>query len=93
MRTPGVSHAAEGVSELRARGVDLRRGHGPGQYAFHKQATDQLTKLERIEPEEPKQFRRFGQQVQERQRIEPERQRIQQAHRIGLIAKRELVVA
>jgi hypothetical protein len=49
--TPRVCTISIGVFDLRARGCNLRRGYGPGQYAFVQQATDGFTGLERIEPE------------------------------------------
>jgi hypothetical protein len=51
--TARVSQRPIGVSRLEPRGIDLRRGNGPGEDAFHKQATGEFPELERIEPEEP----------------------------------------
>jgi hypothetical protein len=82
-----VSRLPIGVSRLEPRGIDLRRGNGPGKDGFNEQATGEFTEFERIEPEEPQcveqQGHRFTEQAQDSQRIESQ-------DFVGVVAQRQL---
>lgn len=85
---------------MEPRGIDLRRGSGPGQDGFHKQTTGEFAELERIEPKEPQRLeqqepKRFLEQ-QGPQRVEQqghrfteqaeERERIESPGLVGIVA-------
>ena len=88
---------------LEPRGIDLRRGNGPGKDGFNKQATGEFTEFERIEPEEPECFeQQEPQHLIERQepRVEQQghrfteqaqdRERIESQDLVGVVAQPQL---